>query len=218
VFVSKTAQRRLTDDEAWIVSHNLPLVDSCLRGRWQQDDATYQDLRAAGYLGMCRAIQLYDPRISMWSTYACRWIRSFIQLQIKLHHSLISVPNYQIFHYSRGSAPSGRAHFGQQAQAVLNGHRIQWDDAEAIAVLAVSPPRESEHDYQQVIEKCLERLPADHREIVRRVVMDEEHPRDVATDMGISTHKVMGIRRRGLRLLRMSMPRHLCPVPTAKEE
>jgi hypothetical protein len=27
---SEVANRKLTDDEAWIVSHNLPLVDACL--------------------------------------------------------------------------------------------------------------------------------------------------------------------------------------------
>jgi RNA polymerase sigma factor (sigma-70 family) len=195
--------RALSDDEAWIVSHNLPLVEHYLRGL-SYDEATWQDLRAAGYLGLCHAIRRYDPAIAMWSTHAYYWIRRYVQLE-RYGASLLHVPNY---HRSIRQHPKHRvcrSNHGAAAKRMLAARRVQWDDREAVAVLAVAQPSDVDTEHQSLIRPHLARLPALHREIVQRVVMDSEDAHEVAIDLGLSVGSVMQLKRYGVQRLKLMM-------------
>jgi DNA-directed RNA polymerase specialized sigma subunit len=69
-------QESLTDEQVDAVNNNLGLVHKFAarpRGRLEFDDR-FQ----AGCLGLIRAVQLYDPSIAAFSTYAARWIKQAI--------------------------------------------------------------------------------------------------------------------------------------------
>lgn len=201
---SSAAKRPLTDDESWIVSHNLPLVDSCLRGRRQyHDDATWHDLRAAGYLGLCRAIKLYNPEFACWSTYAYWWIKSFIQREL-IHQRLIRVPEYHESGRQDEDAERAKRHNGDQAARVLNGQRIHWDDEEVAMAMATMPAREVGDDQRDFIAACLAKLSAVDREIVCRLAAGER-PKDVARAAGMSVGRIHSLNSYAIRRIRISM-------------
>jgi RNA polymerase sigma factor (sigma-70 family) len=160
--------------EAWIVSHNLPLVDACLRGRWSRDDATFEDLTAAGYLGLCRAVKTYDPEIGVWSTYAIQWIRRFIQIELQ-NRSLLS------------DAP----------------RRVQWDNDEAAEALAVMPIHRPEDQVmaQSIVSDGLRYLSDRERYIVEQTWMRGEAAKTVARDLGLSYSRLLVIRDRAKQVL-----------------
>lgn len=188
--------RPLTNDEAWIVSHNLRLVDACLRRR-KYDDATWQDLRSAGYLGLCRAVQSYDPAKSQFSTYATYWIRCFIRREHHKQH-LLDVPEHH-----RSSCPK---HDGwREAQQAITAQRVGWDDDNASGVLAVTHPRESTSDQERLARRCLDELRPLHREIVQRIIMHGERIADVASDVNLSRQRVAAIRDYAIRHARLML-------------
>src|SRR4051812_45001650 len=88
--------RPLSEDEAWIVSHNMGLVGEVLRGRCR-DKSAWEDLRAAGYMGLCHAVSLYDPERGPWIVYAKQWIRKYIQME-RPKLTLVWVPVYHGSH------------------------------------------------------------------------------------------------------------------------
>lgn len=194
--------RQLSDDEAWIVSHNLRLVELVLRNR-SCDDATRDDLRAAGYLGLCYAICKYDPEIGRWSKYALLWIRMFVRRE-RQNQSLLTVPDYYRFDYKKGSQAICKANHGAEADRALNAHRVGLDDHEAAEALAVLCPQEmdgSRAEVRRLIEAGLDDLSERQRMVIRRVVMHGEPLTQVATELDFSRQRVASIRDRAIRVL-----------------
>lgn len=198
--------RPLTDDEAWIVSHNLWLVDHCLRGK-SYDDATRDDLRSAGYLGLCYAIRLFNPEKAAWSTYACRWIRRCIQAELE-DRGLVHIPRY---HLSDGKNPwtrNSRQKLASYAERALNAKRVRWDEGEAVAVLAVSPPAEPKDDdrkRRELVKQHMVWLTDQERTIVHRMVMHDDSLCDVARDLDMKTSTVVTAKKRACLILRRAI-------------
>lgn len=195
--------RPLTDDEAWILSHNLPLVQSCLKGR-RHTNATWEDLRAAGYLGLCHAIQHYDPEFGAFSTYAKKWILKFV-LREKHNLALLHIPEY---HYSKSQSPKVNAikqRTGDKAQKAMAAHTIPFQDVQE--ELPEKPQEEpvielTEQDKQE-LETYVCELTEDQQKIIRRVVMEGERLIDVANEAHVNRQTVASVKRRALDKLRL---------------
>lgn len=70
---------RLTPEQARLVEANLGLVGHVVHRVLRVPADRVDDARAAGYLGLIRAAQKYDPTVARFSTYAVIWIRQAIQ-------------------------------------------------------------------------------------------------------------------------------------------
>lgn len=95
----KSRKRRpLTDDERWIVEHNLKMAGGIakryLRIRKTRDgDLDYWELFSAACDGLCHAITKYDPQVSIFPPYAWGWMASYIQRAILDNHLIKIRPN-----------------------------------------------------------------------------------------------------------------------------
>lgn len=165
--------RPLSDDEAWIVWHNMPLVGiclrECLRGRWC-DPATRDDLNAAGYLGLCNAVRLYDPENGKWSSYACQFIKRMIYREI--------------------------------ADLKPDGNRVSLESHKA-AVFQVKRHRHAEADLSadeqcSSVISLLDELTERQRVAVTRLAIHEDKLVDVASDIGSNPSNTLQTKRRAL--------------------
>lgn len=67
-----------------VETHNLRLVYRTAEGYRGNSVVGFTDLIQCGYLGLKRAVELFDPTKNFkFSTYACVWIRAEIQMALK---------------------------------------------------------------------------------------------------------------------------------------
>jgi RNA polymerase sigma factor (sigma-70 family) len=193
--------RPLTDAESATVARHLPLVQFQLRGL-SCDHATWEDLRAAGYLGLCYAIRRYDPAIAKWSVYAKYWVRKFVLREIEAR-SLIHVPTYHRSNVKGRWNEASKKRHGAAAERIMAARQVSWHDNEMAAVMAVEPPREPEGVDIPAMTRYLHELSERKQTIVRRCVMNGERVVDVAHDLGINRRRVSEHKSRALLHLRL---------------
>lgn len=167
--------RPLSDEEAWIVEHNLPLVASCLRGR-RYDPATYDDLLAAGYLALCQAIRCYDPAVGKWGPYAWEWITRMILRELA-----------NLTHDKRRVSLESR----EAAEALTCWQRVEHD----------APENESCKNVDAILEGLTER----RRAAVVRLAIHEDRLVDVAADLGATPTNTLVTQRKALLALRRKL-------------
>lgn len=87
------ARARAGDEDAMsrVVEHNLRLVVSVAKGL---PGLPLQDRISHGVVGLIRSVELYDPEMSRFSTYAHLWIRQAIRRATRNEQHAIRQPSY----------------------------------------------------------------------------------------------------------------------------
>jgi RNA polymerase sigma factor (sigma-70 family) len=75
-----------------IIEQNLGLVGAVSR-KYIKTSMMYDDIFQEGSKGLIRAVEKFDPSMGFkFSTYASRWISSFIESEISSHANIVNVP------------------------------------------------------------------------------------------------------------------------------
>lgn len=183
--------RPLTDDEVDLVKKNLPLATYYLKRRRCQDQATWEDLRAAAYLGLCRAVQTYKPAQGQLSTYAKYWITRYIQQEIHAL-SLVRVPSY---HYDRGT--DARRALSQRKNANAAKAATHWHSLRDCEPLEAKLPRRP-GKHAKAIAAAMEKLSSEQRTIINRIVMHGDRICEVIADTGIKRERLKRLKHNAL--------------------
>jgi len=167
------AQRsRAGDREARnaIVEGNLPLVITVAK-LFRNRGLEWDELVAAGNLGLIRAAEKYNPAEAMFSTYATRWIRSVIGKELDENH-LIHIPNYMLYADMKNN-PQFSDHVSKARTLKLNSeYRPDHSGRDVTTPLDRHPdPRTddqlSNHDWKAVLDRGLRSLPTAEETVLR---------------------------------------------------
>lgn len=95
--------RQYKQARAEFAQQNLGLVHLIVQrqfaGRAQRFG--YEDLVQEGLFGVLRAIDLYNPEIAKFTTYASWWIRHCVQRAVENKLRIVRIPTYQIARVSK---------------------------------------------------------------------------------------------------------------------
>ena len=180
-----------------LVENNLKLVSFIVRrilaqyGLYSDDTAKNieADLNQEGVRGLFRAAQKFDPALGKFSSYACVWIRKYVQKAVE------DICNYRRRTVSIDT-PVGN---DEEADASLGDFLPDENSPKVFDTVA-------QLDDKAYISDLLRKLPERERRIVelRFGLLDAtEHPlREIGAEMGISVQRVHILLNRTLGRLR----------------
>ena len=197
-----------------MVEGNLPLVITVAK-LFRNRGLEWDELVAAGNMGLIRAAELYDPAEFMFSTYATRWIRSMIGKELDENH-LIHVPNYMLYADVKNN-PRFSDHVSKARTLKLNSeYRPDHSGRDITTPLDRHPdPRTDDdqpasHDWEAVLDRGLRSLPAAEETMLRISYGLGEPLAATASDarwrLGIGRERARQLKQTALAALREQVP------------
>jgi len=186
-----------------MVEGNLPLVITAAK-RFRNRGLEWDELVAAGNMGLIRAAELYNPAEAMFSTYATRWIRSTISRELD-QNLLIHVPIHVL--YPTESTIPRYADHAQRARALkldCDYHTRHHAKDQATPLDRHPDPRNQDTytDWRLTLDRGLRKLPARDQTILR-LVFGVDQP----SGLRMSTTEVgqeVGLTRNGTRYAKIN--------------
>lgn len=192
---NETGSRPLTNEERSTVEANMGLVGKLVRQRYH-NDSRQDDLVSAGYLGLIHAVKKYDASHGIFSSYAVRWILSYVQTE-KRRLMFFRVASG---HYTEKKSQLLSDEVREAGQWAIKARKVSWEDADAAAVLAVESGQVVT-DYEALYEQVDALLP-NHQAVILSCVQGQYSDADVARKLGVSKTRVRQIREASLATLR----------------